>query len=134
MIHDNLDLGRPKNVQLIFDRRIQKNTPSRFRTRVMTQGVVPSLWMDYKSSTIKQYFKQGRALRTETTVNNTRDFDIGRSIENLPALRKMAQAANRRLLGVQRLDHDPAIGQDRFDALTRPTQVEGQLRQRVEVW
>lgn len=126
VIHDNLDLGRPKNVQLIFDRRIQKNTPSRFRTRVMTQGVVPSLWMDYKSSTIKQYFKQGRALRTETTVNNTRDFDIGRSIENLPALRKMAQAANRRLLGVQRLDHDPAIGQDRFDALTRPTQVEGQ--------
>ena len=61
VIHDNLDLGRPKNVQLIFDRRIQKNTPSRFRTRVMTQGVVPSLWMDYKSSTIKQYFKQGLA-------------------------------------------------------------------------
>jgi hypothetical protein len=126
VIRDNLDLGRPKNVQLIFDRRIQKNTPSRFRTRVMTQGVVPSLWIDYKSSTIKQYFKQGRALRTETTINNTRDFGIGRKIENLPALRKMAQAANRRLLDVQRLDHDPAIGQDRFDALTRPSQVEGQ--------
>jgi hypothetical protein len=126
VIRDNLDLGRPKNIQLIFDRRVQKNTPSRFRTRVMTQGVVPSLWIDYKSSTIKQYFKQGRALRTETTVNNTRDFGIGRKIENLSALRKMAQAANRRLLDVQRLDHDPAIGQDRFDALTRPTHVDGQ--------
>jgi hypothetical protein len=126
VIRDNLDLGRPKNVQLIFDRRIQKNTPSRFRSRVMTQGVVPSLWIDYKSSTIKQYFKQGRALRTETTVNNTRDFDIGRKLENLSALRKMAHAANRRLLDVQRLSHDPAVGQDRFDALTRPTQIEGQ--------
>jgi hypothetical protein len=126
VIRDNIDLGRPKNVQLIFDRRIQKNTPSRFRTRVMTQGVVPSLWVDYKSSTIKQYFKQQRAIRTETTVNNTRDFGIGRKIENLTALRKMAFAANRRLLDVQKLDHDPTLGQDEFDELTQPTRVGGQ--------
>lgn len=126
VIRDNIDLGRPKNVQLIFDRRIQKNTPSRYRTRVMTQGVVPSLWIDYKSSTIKQYFKQGRAIRTETTVNNTRDFGIGRKIENLTALRKMAFAANRRLLHVQQLDHDPTLGQDEFDELTQPTIVDGQ--------
>lgn len=53
VIRDNIDLGRPRNVQLIFDRRIQKSTPSRFRSRVMTQGVVPSLWIDYKSSTVK---------------------------------------------------------------------------------
>lgn len=126
VIRDNIDLGRPKNVQLIFDRRIQKNTPSRFRTRVMTQGVVPSLWVDYKSSTIKQYFKQQRAIRTETTVNNTRDFGIGRKIENLTALRKMAFTANRRLLHVQKLDHNPAIGQEEFDELTQPTTVAGQ--------
>jgi hypothetical protein len=126
VIRDNIDLGRPKNVQLIFDRRIIKTTPSRFRTRVMTQGVVPSLWVDYKSSLIKQYFKQGRALRTETTVNNTRDFGIGRKIENLAALREMAFSANRRLLHVQRLDHDPTLGQDDFDALAKPTSVDGQ--------
>jgi hypothetical protein len=126
VIRDNIDLGRPKNVQLIFDRRIQKNTPSRFRTRVMTQGVVPSLWVDYKSSTIKQYFKQQRAIRTETTVNNTRDFGMGRKIKNLTALRKMAFAANRRLLHVQQLDHDPTLGQDEFDELTQPTTVNGQ--------
>jgi hypothetical protein len=126
VIRDNIDLGRPKNVQLIFDRRVQKNTPSRFRSRVMTQGVVPSLWVDYKSSTIKQYFKQQRAIRTETTVNNTRDFGIGRKIENLTALRKMAFVANRRLLDVQQLDHDPVIGQDEFDRLSQPAMVSGQ--------
>ena len=126
VIRDNIDLGRPKNVRLIFDRRIQKNTPSRFRSRVMTQGVVPSLWVDYKSSTIKQYFKQQRAIRTETTVNNTRDFGIGRRIENLPTLRKMAFTANQRLLHVQQLDHDPTVGQDEFDELTQPTTVDGQ--------
>jgi hypothetical protein len=126
VIRDNIDLGRPRNVQLIFDRRIIKTTPSRFRTRVITQGVVPSLWVDYKSSTIKQYLKQGRAIRTETTVNNTRDFGIGRKIENLTALREMAFAANRRLLDVQQLDHDPILGQDQFDSLTQPTSVDGQ--------
>lgn len=127
VIKDNIDLGRPKNVQAIFDRRVIKTTPSRFRTRVFTQGVVPSLWVDYKSSTIKQYFKQGRAIRTETTVNNTRDFGrIGRRIENLPALRDVAFSANRRLLHVQQLDHDPTLGQDKFDELTNPTHIEGQ--------
>ena len=126
VIRNNIDLGRPKNVQLIFDRRVQSNTPSTFRTRVITQGVIPSLWIDYKKSTIKQYFKQGRALRTETTVNHTRDFGIGRSIENLPSLRQLAFPANRRLLHVQQLDHDPTVGQDQFDELTQSAVINGQ--------
>ena len=46
-------------------------TPGRFRTRVITEGVDPSLHVDYKTSRIKQYHKEGRALRTETTINNT---------------------------------------------------------------
>jgi hypothetical protein len=126
VIHDNLNLGRPDKVQLIFNRRVGRNTPSRFRTRVITRDVIPSLRIDYKSSNIKQYFKEGRALRTETTVNNTRDFAIGRRIENLPALRAVGFSANRRLLDVQQIDHDPAIGQDAFDRMTRPAVVEGQ--------
>jgi hypothetical protein len=126
VIRDNLDLGRPDHVQLIFNRRIPRNTKARFRTRVITHDVIPSLWIDYKSSTIKQYFKEGRALRTETTINNTRDFGIGRRLENLPALREVGFSANRRLLHVQQLQHDPTIGHEEFEELTRPTQVGGQ--------
>jgi hypothetical protein len=63
-------------VQLIFERRVRRDTPSRFRTRVLTDGVIPSLHVDYKSTKIKQYHKEGRALRTETTINNPRDFAI----------------------------------------------------------
>jgi hypothetical protein len=59
VIRDNLDLGRPDRVQLVFDRRIHRGrkrpTPSRFRTRVITQHVTPSLYVDYKHTTIKQY-------------------------------------------------------------------------------
>ncbi|MGH3756121.1 MAG: hypothetical protein ACRDRP_26260, partial [Pseudonocardiaceae bacterium] len=72
VIRDNLDAGRPDQVSLIFDRRLRRRgpraTPGRFRTRVITAGVTPSLHVDYKHTTIKQYHKQGRALRTETTI------------------------------------------------------------------
>ncbi len=124
VIRDNLDIGRPDQVGLVFDRRIHRGTkrwtPGRFRTRVITAGVTPSLHVDYKHATIKQYHKEGRALRTETTMNNTRDFEIGKRLTNLPALREIGFSANRRLLGVQRLSHDPARGAEVCAAVNDP--------------
>lgn len=126
VIRENLDLGRPSQVQLIFDRRVRKTTPGRFRTRVITEGVVPSLHADYKNTRIKQYHKEGRALRTETTINNTRDFGIGKLLKNLPALRQIGFQANRRLLDVEKISHDCAIGEDAFNQVVRPIEVDGQ--------
>lgn len=126
VIRENLDIGRPGQVQLIFERRVERRTPGRFRTRVITEGVTPSLHVDYKRTRIKQYHKEGRALRTETTINDTRDFEIGRRLKNLSALRKVGFRANRRLLDVQRISHDCAIGEDAFDRVQRPQEVEGQ--------
>lgn len=120
VIRDNLDLGRPDQVQLVFDRRVTRRTPGRFRTRVLTDGVVPSLHFDYKSTRIKQYHKEGRALRTETTINDTRDFAIGRRLHNLPALREIGFQANRRLLDVQQISHDCTIGEDAFRQVHEP--------------
>jgi hypothetical protein len=59
VIRENLDLGRPDHVQLLFGRRITRRTPGRFRTRVLTDGVTPSLHLDYKHCRIKQYHKEG---------------------------------------------------------------------------
>jgi hypothetical protein len=126
VIRENLDIGRPSQVQLIFDRRINRRTPGRFRTRVITDGVVPSLHVDYKNSRIKQYHKEGRALRTETTINNTRDFGIGKLLKNLPELRRVGFQANRRLLDVQTVSHDCSIGEDAFEKVVRPIEVAGQ--------
>src|SRR3954451_18992860 len=124
VIRDNLDIGRPDQVSLIFDRHILRTgpraTPGRFRTRVITEAVTPSLHVDYKHATIKQYHKEGRALRTETTINDTRDFGIGKRLTNLPALREIGFSANRRLLGVQRLSHDPTAGARAFTTVTAP--------------
>ncbi|MFQ5506926.1 MAG: hypothetical protein ACE5F1_19315 [Planctomycetota bacterium] len=126
ILRDNLDLGRPDQVQLIFDRRVTRRTPGSFRTRVITNGVIPSLHVDYKHSRIKQYHKEGRALRTETVINDTYDFAIGRRLQNLPALREVGFQANRRLLHVQRISHDCTIGEDAFQQIHRPQQVQGQ--------
>jgi hypothetical protein len=84
------------------------------------------LWLDYKSSSIKQYFKEERALRTELTVNHPRDFGFGKALYNLAAPRQVAFAANRRLLRVQQLSHDPALGDDEFRTLTTPQTIAGQ--------
>src|SRR3984893_1900237 len=126
IIRENLDSGRPDQVQLIFERRVRRDTPSRFRTRVLTAGVIPSLHIDYKSTKIKQYHKEGRALRTETTINNPRDFYINKGLNNLPALREIGFAANRRLLHVQQLSHDCMIGEDAFRKVNDPVKVDGQ--------
>ncbi|MFL6450873.1 MAG: hypothetical protein ACJ746_24810, partial [Bryobacteraceae bacterium] len=64
--------------------------------------------------------------RTETTINNTRDFGIGKLLRNLPALRQVGFQANRRLLDVQKISHDCSIGEDAFDKIVRPLEVEGQ--------
>jgi len=124
VIRDNLDIGRADQIGLIFNPRIhhgrKRSTPSRFRTRVITDGVTPSLHAEYKHTTVKQYHKEGRALRTETTINNPGDFRLRKGLVNLSALRKIGFSANRRLLGVQRLDHDPIAGTAALHEVTDP--------------
>ena len=113
-------------MSLVFDRKVNRRTPGPFRTRVIADGVVPSLHVDYKKTRIKQYHKEGQALRTETTINDTRDFAIGRRIENLKQLRKIGFVANRRLLDVQRIGHDCFIGEASFQDVQRPITVNDQ--------
>ena len=124
VIRDNLDAGRPDQVALIFERQLKRTgpraTPGPFRTRVITEGVTPSLHIDYKHTKIKQYHKEGRALRTETTINDSGDFRIGKRLTNLPALRGVGFSANRRLLGVQRLSHNPIRAAEAFTAVHEP--------------
>ena len=111
--------GQP-DLRPAADAHRHRGHPGRFRTRVITSGVTPSLHVDYKHATIKQYHKEGRALRTETTINDTRDFRIGKRLTNLPALREVGFSANRRLLRLERLSHDPITGAGALAAITGP--------------
>jgi hypothetical protein len=121
VIRENLDLGRPERVQLLFDRRIVAATPGRFLTRVVHAGVHPRLHVQYKTCDIKQYFKENRALRTETTINNAQDFGIGKDIANLWQLRRLGSDINRRLLQVERVSQDCALDLETVGTITHPT-------------
>jgi hypothetical protein len=122
-IRDNLDMGRPDQVAIVFDRRVSKATPGTFRTKVITKGVDPEICCYYRSARLKQYFKEHRALRTETVISDTRDFGIGRRVNqaNWRALRSVGDAANQRLCDAQAQDACPAPDVVTFNAVTRPS-------------
>lgn len=126
-IRDHLDIGRPEQVVLVFDRRLMPKTPGTFSTKILTKGVDPQVSCKYKSSRIKQYFKEGRALRTETVICDTRDFGIGRRVnsENWRALRAVGDNANQRLCDAQAQDAAPAPDMATLGTVTRPTNEDG---------
>jgi hypothetical protein len=111
VIREHLDLGRPNRVQLLFDRKITKATPGKFATRVITAGVIPSLHVRYKRCHIKQYFKEGRALRTETTINDASDFGLKRGLQHFETLRRLGQRTNLRLLELEQVAHDCGLSE-----------------------
>ena len=129
VIRENLDLGRPDRVKLLFPLRLTRATPPPafgYRTRVITDGVQPSLHVEYKHSHVKQYFKEQHALRTETTINNPKDFYVAKRIDNLTYLRDLGQQVNRKVLEVERLSHHCVLTQDALDRLQQPTIEAGQ--------
>jgi hypothetical protein len=129
VIRDHLDIGRPDQVALTFQRRVSRRTPGPFRTRVITRGVEPILTCYYRSSRLKQYFKEGRGLRTEMVICDTRDFGIGRrvSAKNWNALRAVGESANRRLCDAEAQDAMPAPDVVTLQRVTRPSRTQDGL-------
>lgn len=124
LIRDNLDLGRPDRVSLIFDRQVTKRTPSEFHTRVLREGVLPSIRTRYKHSALKQYFKDGRALRTEMMFNNPYDFGCQRSLANFDHLWQMGRQINQRLLEQEAISQDCFLPWDDVRQLQQSTMTE----------
>ncbi len=126
-IREHLDLGRPDQVALVFSRRISKRTPGRFSTRIITRGVDPTIQIHYRASELKQYFKEGRALRTETTINDTYDFGVGRLVKekNFRALRVVGEAANHRLIELESSSEACAPDADTLERVVLPSVHDG---------
>ncbi len=126
VIADNLDIGRPDEIKLIFNRQIRRNTKSEFATKVVTRGTEVTINAFYKHSRIKQYLKEGRALRIETVINSPTDLGVQRRLVNLPELIEKARGANRRLLECERAGQGCAIGSALYERIHQPYVREGQ--------
>jgi len=125
LISDNLDLGRPSSVEVIFGRKITSRTPGTFTTRVLTHGVDVTVNAYYKHSRIKQYLKEGRALRVETVINDTGDLGVKRRLEHLDLLQAKARDVNARLLHTERVGQGCVLASPAFERVAQPSLVEG---------
>ncbi|MGZ8803257.1 MAG: hypothetical protein ACXWZL_11785 [Mycobacterium sp.] len=129
LVADNLDIGRPASVELIFTGRGPgaKGRPikndSACKTKVVTVDTEVSMNAFFKHSRIKQYLKDGRALRIETVVNSPDDLNCHRRLEHLPELQRKARAANDRLLDTERVGQGCVLASPAFErvALTSVT-------------
>jgi hypothetical protein len=122
LIADNLDLGRPENVEIIFARKIRRDTKGVFRTAIDRRdngGVLVNVF--YKHSRIKQYLKDGRAMRIETVVNAPRDLGCNARLPNLDELQAKARAANRRILDAERAGQGTVLASPAFERVAHPS-------------
>jgi len=130
VIRENIDLGRPEKVGVIFGKQIRKATRKahRFSSRVFTYGAIPVFHVYYKKNKLKQYYKEAKALRNEMTINNPRDFGVGKMLttENFRGIKEVGIDTIKRLLRVEVLAHDPSVSQDKLDSIEEAAEVAGQ--------
>lgn len=127
---ESLGLGGQAEIGFLFGRRIirrgRRPTPGRFQTDIQLQGVDPRISVFYRSSRIKEYLKEGRALRIETVVNDPGDLGVLRRLQHLGELREQARALNRRMLAFQRASSAPTLATSHFDEVALPDGRAGQ--------
>jgi len=121
LVTDNLDLGRPDILEIIFDRQIRSTTEGQFKTKVITRGTEVTVNAFYKHSRIKQYLKDGRALRVETVINAPGDLGCQRRLHNLDELQARARAVNARLLQTERAGQGCVLANPVFERIAHPT-------------
>lgn len=121
LVTDNLGMGRPDEISLVFDRRIRSDTPTGFLTKVVTRGTETTVNFFYRHSRIKEYLKDGRALRIETVVNSPTDLGVRRRLEHLPELTAKSRDANDRLLHAQRVGQGCVLASPAFERIALPS-------------
>src|SRR5215472_4220716 len=127
LVAGNLDIGRPHNVEIIFGRRIRRDTKGVFRTAIDRRdngGVLVNV--SCKHSRIRQYLNDGRAMRIETVVNAPRDLGCNARLPNLDELQARARAARRRILEAERAGQGTVLASPAFERAAHPsTDAEG---------
>ena len=123
LVADNLDLGRPDTVELIFTgpRRTGRRPtldclPT---TKVVTRDTNVTVNVFFKHSRIKQYLKDGRALRIETVVNAPNDLRCQRRLRNLDELQAKSRDVNTRLLNTERVGQGCVLASPAFERVAQ---------------
>ena len=131
LLCENMDLGRPENVELLFRRGQRLGRPTipppggGFKTKIDRYCDLVTINVFYKNSRLKQYLKDGIALRIETVINSPKDLRCNRMLANLPELQGKARAINARLLETETVGQGTALVSPVIERITRPTVTDG---------
>ena len=119
LVVDNIDIGRPDNVELIFTGPPHRGRPHKLdcvpKTSIVSRDTDVTVNAFYKHSRIKQYLKDGRALRIETVVNSPNDLQCHRRLQHLDQLQTNARAVNSRLLDTERVGQGCVLASPAFE-------------------
>lgn len=126
LVTDNISIGRPDQVSIIFARQVPRTTPGIFRTRLFTQGTDVKMDLTYKHSRVKQYLKEGRALRIETVINKPHDLGILARLPHLPEMIAAGRAVNARVVELERVGQGCALETALLERISQPYIREGQ--------
>ena len=130
LVADNLDIGRPDRVELIFAGHPRRwgrppKTEPTYKTRIDTRDTIGvTVNADYKHSRVKQYLKDGRALRIETVINSPDDLLCKRRLQHLDELQAKARAINARLLDTERVGQGCVLASPAFERVAQSTLTE----------
>ena len=131
LLCENMDLGRPENVELLFRRGQRLGRPAippargGFKTKIDRYCDLVTINVFYKNSRLKQYLKDGVALRIETVINDPKDLRCNRQLHNLPELQDKARAINARLMETETVGQGTALVSPVIERITRPTVTDG---------
>ena len=127
LLCENMDLGRPENVELLFRRGQPGGRPAGpparggYKTKIDRNCELITLNVFHRKSRLKQYLKDGVALRIETVINDPRDLNCNRMLANLPQLQHKTRAINDRLLHTEAVGQDTTLVSPVIERITRPT-------------
>jgi hypothetical protein len=125
LLVDNLDVGRPEEMQIVFGRRVRTDPPGGYRTRLLRRGDEVTLNAFFRHSRVKSYLKEGRAFRIETVINDPGDLGVPRRLEHLDDLVARGRDVNRRMVEAFRVGQGCVLASPAFERVARPTVEDG---------
>jgi hypothetical protein len=125
LLVDNLDVGRPAEMQIVFGRRVRTDPPAGYRSRLLRPGDEVTLNAYFRHSRVKSYLKQGRAFRVETVINDPGDLGVARRLHHLDEIYRRGRDVNRRMVDNLRVGQGCVLASPAFERVARPTLVDG---------
>jgi len=121
LLVDNLDIGRPEEMAIVFGRQVRTAPAEGYRTRLLRSGDQVTLNAYFRHSRVKAYLKEGQAFRIETVVNDPGDLGVARRLAHLDEIFARGRDVNRRMVETFRVGQGCVLASPAFERVARPT-------------